>query len=80
MSGGDLENFFLGLLTPIWTSEYINDVKFFLSTGEQAPFKGAPDQVGKLNFEEMNYWVNALKDLYRKQNEAVAKSSASRKK
>lgn len=52
--------------------DYLNHVAFYLSTGEQAPFKSAVE-VYNLTSKQRNFFVRKLSDLYQKQQEEMNK-------
>ena len=59
---------------PPFPPNYLDDVAFFLCTGEQAPFK-SPSEVDDLTPEQRNYWVSKLADSYKKQQEAMERAN-----
>lgn len=65
--------FYISLLTPP-SEDYLHDVAFFLSVGEQAPFKSVTD-VYRLTPQEREYWVKKLSEMYQKQKEAMEKQN-----
>jgi hypothetical protein len=70
--GGILGNFCMSLLTPI-DEEQLNELAFFLTVGEQAPFKSA-SEINELTIKELKYWVDKLSSVYQKQKEDMEKS------
>lgn len=58
-----------GSETQDW-EDYLRDIAFFLTVGEQAPFKSAAE-VYQLSPRDRNAWVEKLSDLYKKQKEEM---------
>lgn len=72
MPGGTFGNFCLSLLNPP-NEEYLNEVAFLLSVGEQAPFKDAT-AIDELTPSQRDFWVKKLSDLYRQQREEMERA------
>lgn len=53
--------------------EHLRDAAFFLSVGDQAPFKGVRD-VYELTAYERHAWIKKLSNLYQQQKEDVEKA------
>jgi hypothetical protein len=75
--GGEFENFYITLIQPP-NEEYLNELAFFLCTGEQAPFSSAAE-VDKLTPSERNFWVTKLSEMYKKQQEEMEKAKSKSK-
>jgi hypothetical protein len=82
LPGRNHEEFYCSLLSPPRKSrkhgaveEYLNEVAFFLRTGEQAP-KVDPLE---MTHSSLNFWVEKLSETYKKQNEEMKKSQAKSK-
>lgn len=56
----------------------LDQIGFFLSTGEQAPFSN-PESVYDLTVSSRNFWVSELSNTYKKQNEEMKKNQAKSK-
>ncbi len=82
--GGYYEQFYLSLLSPPRTknyksvSNYLNEIAFFLTMGESAPFKSVQD-VFDLTPVNRDWWVNKLSETYKKQKEEMDKASSKAK-
>jgi hypothetical protein len=46
-------------------------VKFYLSFGEQAPFKGSPEKVDHMTADEIEFWLEKMKETYEEQQAAL---------
>lgn len=67
----------MSLLTPP-SEHYLDEVAFFLSVGEQAPFK-SPEDIDELSITSRNFWVEKLSEVYQKQQQEMQKSRSKRK-
>lgn len=62
----------MSLLTPIDETQ-LNELAFFLTVGEQAPFKSV-SEINELTLKDLRYWVDKLSGVYQKQREDMEKS------
>ena len=62
----------MSLIHPIDENQ-LNDIAFFLTVGEQAPFKSALE-INELTVKEIKYWVEKLNGVYQKQRDEIEKS------
>jgi hypothetical protein len=62
----------MSLIHPIDENQ-LNDIAFFLTVGEQAPFKSA-SEINYLTIKEIRYWVEKLNNVYEKQRAEIEKS------
>ena len=74
--GGSLDNFFLSLLGPRDSQDYLDQIAAFLSLGEQAPFKDA-SRIDELTPRERDFWVKTLSESYQKQKDEYEKANKS---
>jgi hypothetical protein len=68
----------LSLLNPCLPPDYLEEVAFFLSVGEQAPFSGA-SEIDELTPKQREFWVKKLSDTYKRQKEEMEKANAKSK-
>lgn len=57
---------------------YLDDLVFFLTVGEFAPFSSA-DEIDELTPKRRDYFIKKLGDLYQKQKEDMEQAKARQK-
>lgn len=72
--GGSFDNFFLSLLGPRDSQDYLDQIAAFLSLGEQAPFKDA-SRIDELTPRERDFWVKTLSESYQSQKDEYEKAN-----
>ncbi len=75
MPGGESETFYMSLLRPMMTEEYLDKVQFFLSAGPDAPLKD-PALIDNMTHESLQRWVDQLSEMYKQQKEAMERQKA----